>query len=160
MQLGHFLVVLDADSFIHSNSAGITPIWNHILPRRFSMALKNLSHFTAFNAPQFLSRKELRFISATLWVEKNDTGSEVEKGVKVSLLIYKDNSEYPNNRTNLGEQITVKVPFASLEDYSVFQPMLTICEVTNIEKAVVYGEYRNQLSLTATVVETDETVEL
>lgn len=124
------------------------------------MALKNLSHFTAFNAPQFLSRKELRFISATRWVEKTDTASEVEKGVKVSLLIYKDNSEYPNNKTNLGEQITIKVPLASLEDYTVFQPMVTICDVTNIEKAVVYGEYRNQLSLTATVIEADENIEL
>lgn len=124
------------------------------------MALKNLSHFTAFNASQFLSRKELRFISATRWVEKNDTGSEVEKGVKVSLLIYKDNSEYPNDKTNLGEQITVKVPLASLEDYTVFQPMVTICDVTNIEKSVVFGEYRNQLSLTATVIESDENIEL
>ena len=124
------------------------------------MALKNLSHFTAFNSSQFLLRKELRFLTATRWVEKTDTGSEVEKGVKVSLLIYKDNSEYPNDRTNLGEQITVKVPFASLEDFSVFQPMVTICEVTNIEKAVIYGEYRNQLSLTASVIEADEAVEL
>ena len=124
------------------------------------MALKNLSHFTAFNAPQFLSRKELRFISATRWVEKTDMGSEVEKGVKVSLLIYKDNSDYPNEKTNLGEQIMVKVPFASIEDYSAFQPMMTPCEVTDIEKAVIYGEYRNQLSLTASVIEADETVEL
>ena len=124
------------------------------------MSLKNLSHFTAFNASQFLSRNELRFISATRWVEKNDTGSEVEKGVKVSLLIYKDNSDYPNEKTNLGEQIMVKVPFASIEDYSAFQPMMTPCEITDIEKAVIYGEYRNQLSLTASVIEADETVEL
>lgn len=124
------------------------------------MALKNLSHFTAFNTPQFLSRKELRFISATRWIEKTDTSSEVEKGIKVSLLIYKDNSDYPNEKTNLGEQITVKVPFASLEDFSVFQPMVTVCEVTNIEKAVIYGEYRNQLSLTASVIEADENIEL
>ena len=124
------------------------------------MALKNLSHFTAFNAPQFLSRKELRFISATRWIEKTDTSSEVEKGIKVSLLIYKDNSVYPNEKTNLGEQITVKVPFASLEDFWVFQPMVTVYEVTNIEKAVIYGEYRNQLSLTASVIEADENIEL
>lgn len=124
------------------------------------MSLKNLSYFTAFNAPQFLSRKELRFISATRWIEKTDTGSEVEKGVKVSLLIYKDNSDYPNEKTNLGEQIMVKVPFASIEDYSAFQPMITPCEITKIEKAVVYGEFRNQLSLTASVIEADESIEL
>ena len=54
----------------------------------------------------------------------------------------------------------VKVPFASIEDYSAFQPMMTPCEITDIEKAVIYGEYRNQLSLTASVIEADETVEL
>lgn len=124
------------------------------------MALKNLSHFTTFNAPLFLSRKELRFISAIRWIEKTDTGSEVEKGVKVSLLVYKDNSDYPNEKTNLGEQIMVKVPFASIEDYSTCQPMVTPCEVTEIEKAVVYGEYRNQLSLTGSVIEADESIEL
>ena len=115
------------------------------------MTLKNLSHFTAFNAPQFLSRKELRFISVNRWVEKNDSGSEIERGVKVALLIFQDNSEYPNEKNNVGEQIMVKVPFSSIEDYAGFQPMVTPCEITNIEKAVVYGEYRNQLSLTATV---------
>lgn len=122
------------------------------------MALKNLSHFTAFNAPLFLSKKELRFISATRWTEKTDSGSEVEKGVKVSLLIFSDDSDYSNDKTNLGEQITVKVPFASIEDYSSFQPLVTACEVTNIEKAVVYGEYRNQLSLTASVNRVDDDI--
>lgn len=124
------------------------------------MALKNLNYFTAFNARQFLSQKELRFISVTRWVENTDTGSELEKGVKVLLLIYKDNSEYPNEKNNIGEQIMVKVPFSSIEDYVTFQPMITICEVTDIEKASVYGEYRNQLSLTATVVEVDEPIEI
>lgn len=124
------------------------------------MALKNLSHFTAFNASQFLAHKELRFITATQWVEKSDSGSKLAKGVKVTLLIYQDNSEYPNDKTNLGEQIIVKVPFASIEAYSGFQPMVTLCKVTEIEKAVVYDEYRNQLSLTASVVETDEIVDL
>lgn len=124
------------------------------------MSLKNLNYFTTFNTSQFLSQKELRFISAIPWIEKTDTGSEVEKGVKVALLIYKDSSDYPNDKTNLGEQITVKVPFASIEDYSAFKPMVTPCEVIDIEKAVVYGEYRNQLSLTATVVEVTEFKEL
>lgn len=124
------------------------------------MALKHLSKFTEFNALLFLSHKELRFISASRWIEKNDNGSEIEKGVKVSLLIYRDNSEYPDEKNNLGQQLLVKVPFASTEDYATFQPMITPCEVIDIEKAVVYGEYRNQLSLTATVVEVTEFKEL
>ena len=121
------------------------------------MALKNLSHFTAFNAQLFLSHKELRFISATRWIERSETGSEIEKGVKIGVLIFSDESEYPNENKNIGEKLTIQVPFASLKDYDSFQPMLTAVEIVGIEKAVVYGEYRNQLSLTAKV---NEVVEL
>lgn len=124
------------------------------------MSLKNLSHFTAFNAPEFLKRKELRFISATRWIEKGDSGSEIEKGVKVEVLVFVDDSDYPNEKNNLGEQLVVKVPYATLEDYANYQPMVTVCEIVDIEKAIVYGEYRNQLSLIAKVVKSDDIIEL
>lgn len=117
------------------------------------MGLKNLTYFTEFNTSLFLSRKELRFVSATRWIEKSETGSETEKGVKVYVLIFSDDSDYPNEKKNIGEQLTVKVPFASMKDYDTFQPMLTSVEIVDIEKAIVYGEYRNQLSLTAKVIE-------
>lgn len=117
------------------------------------MALKNLSHFTEFNASLFLAQKELRFISATRWIERSETGSEIEKGVKVGVIIFSDESDYPNEKNNIGEQLTVKVPLASMKDYDSFQPMLTAVEIVDIEKVVVYGEYRNQLSLTAKVIE-------
>ena len=121
------------------------------------MALKNLSYFTEFNASLFFAQKELRFISATRWIEKSETGSEIEKGVKVGVLIFSDDSDYPNEKNNIGEQLTVKVPLASMKDYDSYQPMLTTVEIVDIEKAVVYGEYRNQLSLIAKV---NEVVEL
>ena len=124
------------------------------------MALKNLSHFTEFNAQLFLSRKELRFLSATRWTEKSEAGSEIEKGVKVGVLIFSDDSEYPNEKNNLGEQLTVKVPLASMKDYDSFQPMITTCEIVDVEKVTVYGEYRNQLSIIAKVVEVDEVIDL
>ena len=89
------------------------------------MALKNLSHFTEFNAQLFLSLKELRYISSTRWIEKSETGSEIEKGVKVVVLIFSDESDYPNEKNNIGEQLTVKVPLATMKDYDSFQPMLT-----------------------------------
>ena len=128
------------------------------LERRYwIMALKNLIHFTEFNASLFLSRKELRFVSATRWIEKSETGSEIEKGVKVGVLIFSDDSDYPNEKNNIGEQLTVKVPLASMKDYDSYQPMITTVEIVDIEKAVVYGEYRNQLSLIAKV---NEVVEL
>lgn len=119
------------------------------------MALKNLSHFSAFNAHLFLSRKVLRFVSATRWVEK-DGEMDLEKGAKVTLLIFSDDSDYPNDKTNIGEQLIVKVPFATLADFEDFLPMQTICELVDIEKAAVYGEYRNQLSLTASINKVDD----
>ena len=128
------------------------------LERRYwIMALKNLSYFTEFNASLFFAQKELRFISATRWIEKSETGSEIEKGVKVGVLIFSDDSDYPNEKNNIGEQLTVKVPLASMKDYDSYQPMITTVEIVDIEKAVVYGEYRNQLSLIAKV---NEVVEL
>lgn len=120
------------------------------------MALKNLTHFTEFNASLFLSRKELRFVSATRWIEKSETGLEIEKGVKVGVLIFSDDSDYPNEKNNIGEQLTVKVPLATMKDYDSFQPMLTSVEIVDIEKAIVYGEYRNQHSSTAKVIEVVE----
>ena len=66
------------------------------------MSLKNLSHFTEFNASLFLAQKELRFISAARWIEKSETGSETEKGVKVGVLIFSDDSDYPNEKKILG----------------------------------------------------------
>lgn len=128
------------------------------LERRYwIMTLKNLSYFTEFNASLFFAQKELRFISATKWIEKSETGSEIEKGVKVGVLIFSDDSDYPNEKNNIGEQLTVKVPLASMKDYDSYQPMITTVEIVDIEKAVVYGEYRNQLSLIAKV---NEVVEL
>ncbi|WP_354397952.1 hypothetical protein [Streptococcus salivarius] len=124
------------------------------------MSFKKLSHFTEFNAPLFLLHKELRFVSVANWIERSDTGANVEKGVKVGLLIYEDNSDYPDGATNLGEKLVVKVPFASIDDYSSFKPMVTVCKVVDVEKASVYGEYRNELSITAKVIEVDDIVEL
>ncbi|WP_239683404.1 hypothetical protein [Streptococcus oralis] len=75
----------------------------------------------------------------------------------MGVLIFSDDSDYPNEKNNIGEQLTVKVPLASMKDYDSYQPMLTTVEIVDIEKAVVYGEYRNQLSLIAKV---NEVVEL
>lgn len=97
------------------------------------MPLKNLSHFTEFNAQLFLSLKELRYkVDRKKW------------------------DWFRNEKNNIGEQLTVKIPLGSMTDYGTFQPMLTSVEIVDIEKAVVYGEYRNQLSLTAKVIEVVE----
>ena len=38
----------------------------------------------------------------------------------------------------------------------MFQPMLTSVEIVDIEKAIVYGEYRNQHNSTAKAIEVVE----
>ena len=76
----------------------------------------------------------------------------------MGLLIFSDDSDYPNEKTNIGEQLTVKVPYGAIEDYADYMPMGTICEIVDIEKASVYGEYRNQLSITAKVIRADEEI--
>ena len=72
--------------------------------------------------------------------------------LKVSLLIVKDTTEYQNSQTNLGEQVVVTVNNKRIDEYSSFIPMKTICRIENITKAVVYGEFQNQLSITADVI--------
>ena len=102
----------------------------------------------------------LVIIISIFFLPKELNKAEIEKGVKVGVLIFSDESDYPNEKNNIGEQLTVKVPLASMEDYDSFQPMITTCEIVDVEKATVYGEYRNQLSIIAKVVEVDEVIDL
>lgn len=107
------------------------------------MALKNLRQFLDFNQQEFFKNKKLSFLNC---VELQDA-----KGVKITLLILDDNTNYINEKNNLGEQVTVKVLGKTLNNYSDFQPLITVCNITNVKKAVVYGEFQNQLSITADV---------
>lgn len=112
------------------------------------MTLKNLRQFIEFKHDDFFEKKKLYFLSARTLQNEN--------GVKVSLLILEDNTTYANNQTNLGEQITVKILNKSIENYSNFQPMTTVCKITNISKATVFGEYQNQLSIVGNVEKVEE----
>lgn len=38
----------------------------------------------------------------------------------MGVLIFSDESDYPNEKNNIGEQLTVKVPLATMRDYDSF----------------------------------------
>ncbi|GAB6683396.1 hypothetical protein [Streptococcus uberis] len=108
------------------------------------MALKNLRQFLDFNQQEFFKNKKLCYLNCIELPEK--------KGVKITLLILEDNTDYTNEKNNLGEQITVKILDKNISYFSEFQPLKTHCNITNVKKAVVYGEFQNQLSIIGDVV--------
>ena len=83
------------------------------------MPLKNLRNFLKFDK-SFFDNKELVYLGSKLTHDNK---------LKVSLLIIKDNTEYQNDQTNLGEQVVVTVNNKGIDDYSSFIPMKTIYSI-------------------------------
>ena len=106
------------------------------------MTLKNLRSFLKFDK-SFFEKKEFVYLNCRLTQDNH---------LKVTLLIVEDNTEYQNEQNNLGEQVVITVLNKGIDDYSSFKPLQTVCKVVNISKAAVYGEYQNQLSITADVI--------
>jgi len=115
------------------------------------MALKGLNAFTYFALDDFLVGKQLVFIKADLWREGEGKDATI-KGAKVVVQIVKDETEYPKENTNnFGEQITVKVRGVASNTYQKLKPFQTEVMITDIEKASVWGDFKNQLSIVAAV---------
>lgn len=112
------------------------------------MALKKLSRFQYFDIEGFLEKKKLMTIGVQEW---KDFDSQKVLGTKVEVVITSDKTDYGTTGgeivSNLYEKLTIKIP-AKLSNV----PMNA--EVRLIEpEAVVYGEYRNALSITADNIE-------
>ena len=90
--------------------------------------MKNLSQFKDFKHQEFLEKKRLYFLGVK--TVKN------ENGVKVSLLILEDKT---------------------VDDFIGFKPLQTECKIVNVKKATIYGDYQNQLSIHADVIEANQT---
>lgn len=107
------------------------------------MALKKLSQFSYFDIEGFLEKIKLVTIGVAPWKEY-ETG--VLKGTKVEVVIAGDKHRYNTADgevvNNVYEKLTIKVP----KDINV--PMNTEVRLVNPE-GNIYGEYRNQLSITA-----------
>ena len=111
------------------------------------MALQGLGTYTYFSVEDFIEDKLLVFVKATPWYEDNKI-----EGSKVLVQIVQDNSQYnKSEHNNFGGQFTVKVrnvPAPSYQNYKPFQTQVTIVDV---ERASVWGDYRNELSIIASV---------
>lgn len=112
------------------------------------MSLKKLSMFQYFDIENFLANKKLMTIGFQEW---KDFDTQNTLGTKVEVVIVEDKTDYGNVDgnivNNLYEKLTVKIP-AKLNNV----PMNTAVRLINPE-AVVYGEYRNALSITADNIE-------
>lgn len=112
------------------------------------MSLKKLSQFQYFDIDEFLEGKKLVTIGIQDWKEfetQNVVGSKVE----VVIAIDKTKYEVANGEivSNVYEKLTVKIPLKLTN-----VPMNAEIRLINPE-AVIYGEFRNMLSITAENIE-------
>ena len=109
--------------------------------------LQGLTGFLVFQILAFLDGKRLVFVKSVPWIKDEKT-----LGSKAILQIVEDKTKYAKPETsNFGEQITVKVRGVSPEVFAKLKPLMTEVYIKDIEQAVVYGEYKNQLSIIASI---------
>lgn len=116
--------------------------------------MKKLRSFLNFDTQRFFSGKELRVAGAEPWYEYIDkVKQEKPIGTKYKLVISVDNTIYnpekpaEDARVNEGELVVVKVakPKKEFGKFAVAK----LVEPT----ATVYGDYQNELSVTAKDIE-------
>ena len=111
------------------------------------MAFKKLSQFEYFDMEGFLKGIGLGTVGKSEWKDF-ETGEH--KGTKIELVIISDKNKYKSTNgeavSNIYEKLTVKVA----KDIDV--PMNAHVRLIN-PYATVYGQYRNQLSVTADDIE-------
>ena len=112
------------------------------------MSLKKLSKFQTFDSASFFGKSQLLFTKIEEWREGEDKNSMQTVGTKIIGVLIIDGADYGQEKElNRGESLTIKVrqPVSAFSDW---QPFRTIYRVGEVEKASIYGEFRNQLSLT------------
>lgn len=120
------------------------------------MALKGLNGFQYFSLEDFLIEKYLVFVKAAPWQEGQGENAKLE-GSKVILQIVEDKTQYAKeDTTNFGELLTVKVRGVAPTAYNKLNPLNTEVTITEVERAIVWGDYRNELSIIAVVSVVEE----
>lgn len=112
------------------------------------MSLKKLSQFQVFDASRFFKSKSFMFAKAELWQQGEDREHLKTLGTKITGVIFRDETDYRGETgINEGESIVFKVskPLGAFSEWKRFNTVFKVVEIT---KAVVYGDYRNQLSTT------------
>lgn len=112
------------------------------------MSLKKLSQFQEFDATRFFHSKSFMFAKAELWQQGEDREHLKTIGTKITGVIFRDETDYKGETgINEGESMVFKVkkPLGLFASWKQFN---TVFKVGEVIKAVVYGDYRNQLSVT------------
>ena len=110
------------------------------------LSLKKLSHLLSFDNQEFFSKKSYLLFGSEKWV---DYESNKVMGVKFKVVVYQDNTDYGDlSISNAGETLTVKVEGARDGYQGAPVPVRLINP-----RGTIYGDYRNQLSVTADAVE-------
>jgi hypothetical protein len=118
------------------------------------MAMKGLGQFNEFSFSKFQEGKRLVYVKSEPWIERDDSGNEKQRlGSKVLLQIVEDRTVYMREDTNnFGAQLTVKVRGQEPSDYVKLKPLGTEVTIADVERAVVWGDFRNEISVIAKVV--------
>lgn len=104
--------------------------------------MKALRSFLNFDLAAFLDGKRLAFLKAEPWRE-----NEVTLGSKVMLQIIADETAYAKEGvSNFGEQFALKTRGVDPIAYAKWKPFSEVT-ITEVERATVYGEYQNNLSI-------------
>jgi len=108
------------------------------------MALRGLQQFNTFDFEGFIKGKTLLYVSSSPWVKESET-----LGAKVKVLVARDDTPYSKaDITNLGENLEIKVKNKSPEHFSKkFEPMKSEVSVSQIVRAVIWGDFRNNLAI-------------
>lgn len=112
------------------------------------MSLKKLSQFQVFDASRFFKTKSMMYAKAELWQEGEDRDHLKTVGTKITGVVFHDGTDYRGEMgVNEGESIVFKVQ-QPLSTFSTWKTFNTVFKAEQVTKAVVYGDYRNQLSVT------------
>ncbi len=113
-------------------------------------ALKGLRGFEEFKILEFLTGKTLAVVECAEWKDYVDGKPGPVRGSRVTVVVLEDKTVYPTTGkdgqpiSNKYAQLTVKIP----GKMGLSIPVDTIVELVN-PTAKVWGDYRNQLSITA-----------
>lgn len=111
------------------------------------MSLKKLNKFQYFDFEEFSAKKKFISVGQQEWKDYN-TGNIL--GTKVEVVIAQDKTDYGTSEgeivNNLYEKLIFKIPM------QITLPMNVEVRPKN-SKATVFGEFRNQLSITADDIE-------
>lgn len=110
--------------------------------------MKKLSKFLKFDFGSFIKGKAFEISEIKLHYAYENGERKNSDGVTVGVVIIKDDTDYGDDMvTNKYEKFNVKCLGADLDQAEAKFSLGDVVRFTHYKKAVVYGSYRNQLSV-------------